>query len=315
MADNSGIILTGATSTSTLSRDVFLEVKEAFDRTNIMLPLIYSQTIQSGHAGQFIIGGKDSYTLAKTQGRNANVVDTDVGNDISVNPIKMDERLINIDDVVYDARRIDGKEEKVAHYDVRGPVTNMIGQTLAQYIDRKIITTLGIAAESTGLAGNDNAPAVIVNTAITGGSTAKDKGNALGESIMEGIAKLEMIDNNEEKFVITNPLYSAYLAQSDFINKDYTSGNNGGVDTGRIGMVGGADVFKTNHLDAATNIENIAAFVFTKEAVGYVILQDMISEVNYDFNKFATLISSRFATGCGVLRPECCIAIASSVQA
>lgn len=313
MADNAGVILTGATSASTLSRDVFLEVKEAFDRTNIMLPLVYTQTIASGHAGQFIIGGKDSYALAKTQGRNANGVDTDVGNDISVNPIKMDERLITIDDVVYDARRIDGKEEKVAHYDVRGPVTNMIGQTLAQYIDRKIITTLGTAAEATGLVSNPDAPSVIVNATIASGSTAKDKGNALGESIMEGIARLKMIDNMEEKYVITNPLYSAYLAQSDFINKDYTS-NNGGMDVGRIGMVGGAPVYETNHLDAASNIESIAAFVFSKEAVGYVILQDMISEVNYDFNKFATLISSRFATGCGVLRPECCIAIASGAQ-
>lgn len=308
---SAGAILTGATSTNTLSRDVFLEIKEAFDRTNIFLPKIYTQYIASGHAGQFIIGGKDDQSLALTQGRNGN--DTAVGTDISVNAIGMDERLIPLNDTVYDARRIDTSEEKVAQYDVRSPVTNMIGTVLGQKIDYTIVAKLGEAAEATGLAGNPDAPSVIVNADITGGATAKLKGNALGESIMEAIAELEMVDNGEAKMVAVSPLAAAYLAQSDFIDTDYTSGN-GGMDTGVIKMVGGAEILKTNHLGAATNIEGLQAFVFTKEAVGYVILEDIKTEVNYDYNKFATLISGRYRTGCDVLRPECVVAISSSVQ-
>jgi len=308
---SAGQILTGATSTNTLSRDVFLEIKESFDRTNIFLPLIYTQYLSSGHAGQFVIGGKDDQSLALTQGRTG--TDTAVGTDISVNPVKMDERLIPLDDVIYDARRIDEAEEKVAQYEVRAPITNMIGSVLAQKIDYTIVAKLGEAAEATGLAGNPDAPSVIVNTAITGGADAKAKGNALGESIMEAVAQLKTVDNMEEKMVAVSPLSAAYLAQSDFINKDYTS-NNGGMDTGVIGMVGGAKVYETNHLGAATNIENLQAFVFTREAVGYAILQDVKTEANYDFNKFATLISGRYKTGCGVLRPECVVAIASGAQ-
>lgn len=308
---SAGQILTGATSTNTLSRDVFLEIKESFDRTNIFLPLIYTQYLSSGHAGQFVIGGKDDQSLALTQGRTG--ADTAVGTDISVNPVKMDERLIPLDDVIYDARRIDEAEEKVAQYEVRAPITNMIGSVLAQKIDYTIVSKLGEAAEATGLAGNPDAPSVIVNTDITGGANAKAKGNALGESIMEAVAQLKKVDNMEEKMVAVDPISAAYLAQSDFINKDYTA-NNGGMDTGVIGMVGGAKVYETNHLDAATNIENLQAFVFTREAVGYAILQDVKTEVNYDFNKFATLISGRYKTGCGVLRPECVVAIASGAQ-
>lgn len=308
---SAGTILTGGTSAATLSRDVLMEVKEAFDRTNIMLPLISTQYLPSGHAARFIIGGKDDYTLAKTQGRIG--TDTATGTDISVNPTKFDQRLINLDNVVYDARRIDDAEEAVADYEVRGPITNMIGTVLGQKIDVTIIEKLGLAAEDTGLVDNPNAPAVIVNGVITSGSSAKEKGNALGESIMEAIASLEGVDNQNEKVVIVSPLRAAWLAQSDFINKDYTS-NNGGMDTGVIGMVGGAKVYKTNHLSAASNIEGLEAFVFTKEAVGYAILQDVKTEVNYDYNKFATLISGRFKTGCGTLRPECVVAIASSAQ-
>ena len=308
---SAGQILTGATTTNTLSRDVLMEVKEAFDRTNIFLPLISTQYLPSGHAARFVIGGKDDYSLAKTQGRSG--ATTATGTDISVNPTKFDERLIPLNDVVYDARRIDDAEEAVADYEVRGPITNMIGTVLGQKIDYTIIEKLGLAAEDTGLAGNPDAPSVIVNSSITGGSTAKDRGNALGESIMEAIAQLKMVDNTNEKMVAVSPLLAAYLAQSDFINKDYTT-SNGGMDTGVIGMVGGAKVYETNHLAAATNIENLQAFVFTKEAVGYAILQDIKTEVNYDYNKFATLISGRFKTGCGTLRPECVVAIASSAQ-
>jgi hypothetical protein len=308
----SGIILTGNTTGNTLSRDVFMEVKESFNSTNIMLPLIETKYLASGHAAQFIIGGKDTSALAKTQGRSG--ATTATGSDITINPVKMDERIINLDNVVYDARQIDEAEEKVAQYDVRSPITRMIGSVLAQYIDKKIITTLGLACEATGVAGNPSAPAVLVNSVIASGTTAKDKGNALGETIMLAIAKLKKVDNYNEKVVLVDPVSAAYLAQSDFINKDYTSGDNGGLDNGKIGMVGGAKVYETNHLDAATNIEGLQAFVFSKEAVGYAILEDVKTEVNYDYRKFGTLISGRFKTGCGVLRPECAIAIASSVQ-
>ena len=313
MAGSAATILTGATSGATLSRDVFLEVKEAFDRVNVFLPLIETKTIQSGHGAQFIIGGKDSTAIAKTQGRTG--ATTATGDTISTNPVKLDQRLINIDDLVYDARLIDGKEEKMFEFDVRGPVTNMIGSVLAQTIDTRIVKQLGLAAEGTGLGSNPNAPAVIVNSVITSGSTASAKGDALAESIFQAVAALKANDVYNDVICAVSPMEYAYLVQSkNGVNADYTNGN-GGFDSGSIMMVGGAKIVVTNHLSYASNIEGIKALVFTKEAVGLVKLQDVTTEVNYDFNKFATLMSGRFAVGCGVLRPECCVAIASSAQA
>lgn len=309
---SAGKILTGATSGATLTRDVLLEVKEAFDRQNKFMDKIDVKTIESGHGAQFIIGGKDSYALAKTQGRSG--ATTATGTDISVNDVKIDQRLINIDDLVYDARRIDGKEEKMAEYDVRAPITNMIGSVLAQAIDAKIVAKLGLACEATGIASNPNAPAVVVNAVISSGTTAKDRGNAMAEAVFKATAALRKVDNYNEAWLAVDPDQYADLVQSDrAVSVDYTSGN-GGYDTGKVLKVGGAMVFETNHLSFATNIEGIKGIVFTKEAVGLVKLQDVTTEVNYDFNKFATLMSGRYAIGCGVLRPECCVAIASSVQ-
>lgn len=314
MADNSGLILTGSTSAGDLSQEVFLEVKEAFDRVNIFLPLVESKTIDSGSSAQFVITGKDNQSLALTQGRASGSPTTDVGNDISVNAINMDERIITIDNLIYDARRIDGKEEKIAHYDVRGPVTSMIGTVLGQKMDYTIVEQLGLAAEATGLAGNPDAAAVVVNAAITGGSTSQAKGDALAESIFSAVASLKENDVYGDPIVAVSPRNYSYLVQSgNGVNADYTNGN-GGQDSGSIMMVGGARIVQTNHLAAATNIEDIAGFVFTSEAVGVVNLIGLQTESNYDFNKFATLISGRYAIGAGVLRPECVVALASSAQ-
>jgi hypothetical protein len=315
---SAGQILTGATSTNDLSQEVFLEVKEAFDRVNIFQPLVENKTIENGSSAQFVIGGKDSQALALTQGRSG--ADTATGTDISVNAINMDERIVTINDLIYDARRIDGKEEKIAHYDVRSPVTSMIGTVLAQKIDFTILEKLGACVGEAGLAGNPAGAAAIVNTVIASGSSAKEKGDALAESIFEAVATLKENDVYGEPVVAVSPMNYAYLVQSgNGVNADYTSGN-GGFDSGSIMMVAGAKVVQTNHLTAAigngttADIEGIEAMVFTSEAVGFVSLMGLMTESNYDFNKFATLISGRYAIGCDVLRPECAVAIASASQ-
>ncbi len=310
---SAGLILTGSTSGGDLSQEIFMEVKEAFDRVNIFLPLVESKTIENGSSAQFVISGKDNDTLALTQGRDVGN-DTQVGTDISVNPVNMDERIIAIDNLIYDARRIDGKEEKIAHYDVRGPITKMIGTVLAQKIDKTIVAQLGLACEAAGLAGNPDAAAVVVDTDIVDGATAKAKGDAFVAAAFEAVAQMRTNDVYGDPVIAVGQLMYSYLAQSDLINKDYTNGN-GGLDSGVVEKVAGANLVTTNHLASASNIEGIAGLVFTSEAVGVVNLIGLQTESNYDFNKFATLISGRYALGCGVLRPECAVAIAAEAQA
>jgi len=313
MATN--IITSGAGAQGDLGLKVFMEVQEAFDRTNVFMDLITTKTIASGASAQFIIGGLDG-DISKTQARVGGT--TAVGSDIAVNDIQMDERVIVIDETVYDARRIDGREEKIASYDVRGPVTGMIGEVLARKIDTKICAQLGLACEDTGLAGNPGAAAVVVNPTINGGAsegaTAQLKGDAMAESIFEAEAALRTNEVTGDIYVAVSPVNYNYLVQSkNGVSADYTSGN-GGFDSGKIMMVGGVKVVKTTNLASATNIAGIAGIAFTKDAVGMVNLVGLTSESNYDFNKFATLLSGRFAVGFGTLNPASCVAIANVAQ-
>jgi len=48
----------GSTSAATLSRDVYLDTLQAFTRNLIFVPYLYTQTIQNGTGGQFIVEGK-----------------------------------------------------------------------------------------------------------------------------------------------------------------------------------------------------------------------------------------------------------------
>lgn len=310
---SAGIILTGKTSGDDLSLKVFMEVQEAFDRTNVFMDLITVKTIASGSSAQFIIGGLDG-DIAKTQKRTGG--STVVGEDIAVNDIQMDERVIIIDDTVYDARRIDGREEKIAHYEVRGPVTNMIGQVLARKMDSLIAATIALACEApgnAGFAGNPDAPALIENAAIATG-TAEAKGNALAESIFAAEAALRTNEVTSDIYVAVSPTNYNYLVQSkNGVNADYTSGN-GGFDKGTIMEVGGVKVVKTTNLGAAGTISSLEGLCFTKEAVGLVNLVGLTAESNYDFNKFATLLSGRYAIGCGILNPSCAVGITSAAQ-
>lgn len=297
-------------ATGQVAQETFLEVKEAFDRVNVFLKEVESKTIESGSSAQFVIGGKDTSAKALTHARTGG--DSTVGTDISVNAVGMDERIITIDDLVYDARRIDGREEKIAHYDVRGPITNMIGTVLAQDIDEKIVGKLGACVGAAGLVGNPNGAAA-VTADLSAATGAKAKGNVLAEGIFEAVAVLKQNDVYADAVVAVDPIKYSYLAQSDLINKDYANGN-GGLDSGVVLSVAGARIITSNAFtDANSGLTGGHAIVFTSEAVGVVNLIGLQTESNYDFNKFATLMTGRFSLGMDVLRPECAVAIIEAV--
>ena len=122
-------IITGTTTTNDLSRDIYMETLEAFNRTNIGLGLVYKQTIMNGNAGQFIIGGKSTGAEPNEYAR---------GTQVGVTDGTQDERTIVLARPQYIARRVDQFEEKVAHYDIRSMYTNQMGEALAHKVDLSI---------------------------------------------------------------------------------------------------------------------------------------------------------------------------------
>lgn len=295
----------GTTSTNDLSRDVYIETLEAFMRTNIALGLVYKQTIQSGNAGQFIIGGKHDETDV------LEYADTNV--QIAVTPGTQDERTITIGRPQYVARRVPQFEEKIAHYDIRSMYTTQMGEALAHKVDRAIFLEIDNAAKGTGLAGNPDGNTV-TNTVIFSGSAVTDKGDALAEAIFEAAAALRVNDDMGEAYVVVSPTNYSYLVQSgQAVNADFTNGN-GGFDTGVVRQVGGVTVLQSNNLPTwVTTTNQLEGLVFTRQAAGVLELIGMQTsqDTQIDFLD-ATLMTAYYAYGFGILRPESAVRIMSA---
>ena len=318
-------VLTGATSASDLSRDVYIETLEAFNRTVVGLNLVRKQTIQSGKAGQFIIGGKTSEDYIGTAYPQATGSDTYArGSQVDVAEAEMDERTILIARPTYVAKRIDQFEERVAHYDVRSIITNQMGEILANKVDRQVFDTITAAALKIDITGNTVSTALVHNpdapviAAITYTGTAKAKGDLLAEAIFEAAAGLISNDVMETPVCVLNPIDYANLVQSDrAVNADYTNGN-GGIDSGTVMEVAGVRIMRSNNLKGnnggvAGTSEKLLGLVFTSEAAGVLELIGMTTnqEKQIDFLD-ATLMTAYYANGMGVLRPECAVAIVSA---
>jgi len=298
-------VLTGGTTSNDLSRDIYIETLEAFNRRNVFLGLVQKQTITSGKSGQFIVGGKTDGSDTAEYAR---------GTQISVSEAPLDERTIVLERPVYTAKRIDQFEERIAHYDIRGPITNMMGETLAYKVDQKIADTLFDATTGAALVGNPGPNTNIVMPAPA--TDAKGRGDQLAEAIFAAKVVLEENDDYGEAVVVVSPKDYADLVQADrAVNADYTSGN-GGYDTGRVMQVGGVSIISSNNLKGTKGSGDTAklqGLVFTIEAVGVLELIGLVTnqETQIDFLD-STLMTAYYAIGAGVLRPESVVAIVAA---
>jgi len=309
-------IITGTDSSSDLSRDIYIETLEAFNRTLIGLNNVRRQSISTGKAGQFIIGGKTSEATTATvyaRGTQIAVVDAD-----------FDERTILLTRPIYEARRLDAFEEKVAHYDTRSVITNQMGESLGNKVDRQVFDTILSSALDIDITGNTASSALVSNpdagtvAAITYTGTATAKGDLLVGAIFEAAAHLRENDVTEAPVCVLSPMDYSYLVQSSVaVNADYTSGN-GGQDSGSVMQIAGVKILQSNNLKGNTGgvggaAEDLLGLVFTPEAAGVLEFIGMTTnqEKQIDFLD-STLMTAYYANGMGVLRPECAVAILSA---
>lgn len=293
----------GTDSTNTLSRDIHIDVVMSFQRRTGFMDKIYTQTITGGTGGQFTIEGKEDAVATGSAAYTA-------GSQVNITAGTQDERVINLDRPTYVARRIDRFDEAVANYDVMAMQNRQIGSKLANVIDRKISAAIEAASLATGLVGNGNGT-VVVNTALPGGAaaatTAEGLGNEIIESIYAAVAAIRASDDYGDVYVAISPTHFQYLPQSlKIVNKDYTGGN-GGLDSGTVAMVGGAQVFQTNNNPTTAGL---IALAFTEQAAGMVKLWDVQTKITEqpDFLD-AKLVTAYFSNGVGSLRPNSSVSI------
>lgn len=278
------------------SRDTALklysgEVLRAFTRVNKALGTVSVRTISGGKSTQWIVTGQAS--------------DTDVtkhtpGTDITTKVLANDEVTITVDDRYYYAHFVDALDEKLAQYEIRGELAKQAAEAISVKIDKAIFKGVDDMRSASPKTGQVAASAIIA-TGYTAATDAEKKGNALIEALFATQVAFETKNVTSEPIVVVKPKTYYELVQSTRgVNNDYTSGNNGGYDTGMIGRIAGFRTMRTNHLPATSKL---LALVYTSDIFGVLKAMDITSEANYIPEKLGDLLTSYYAMGMGPLNP------------
>ena len=210
--------------------------------------------------------------------------------------------------------------------ETRNELAKQAGEALAVRIDKAVGLEVLTASQASGTIGGVAVQpdgSEVVDDVIFTGSTAKLRGDALIAAIFDGAAVMEAKDVTGDKVLVVSPANYATLAQSDAVNKDLTSGMNGGIDSGIVLEIAGIKILKSNNIPTAsktatttgvnvglTNNRNIQGLLFNADCVGVVKLMDIASEANYRPEQLATLLTSYYSYGMGVLKPGASCVIA-----
>lgn len=291
------------------------QVLTAFDRKTVFLDLVTTKSISSGSSISIPVIG-----MASDSDTHTHVP----GTQLTMSTIPVKERIINIDALEYYALAVDKFEEKVLHYQTRGELAKQAGEALAVKIDKAVAHMIVTASQTSGTIGGAAVQAdgsEVNNDVIDSGSTPKAKGDALIEAVFAAVAAMEAKDVTGEKYLVVSPLIYSYLAQSSGINKDVTANTNGGLDKGTIMEVAGIKIYKSNYIPTDSTVsvggvnKKLKALLFTSEAVAVAKLMDVTSEVNYIPEQLATLMTTYYSYGMGVLKPACSCAITGGTVA
>ena len=300
------------------------EILTTFEEFNVMKDLHTVRTISNGKSAQFPVTG---IATAKYHTPGQNIADA--GNSY-LSAIKHAEKLISIDDVLLASTFIANIDELKNHYDVRSIYAQELGKALAKRFDVATMKTLTAAARSAATITGGKA-----GIAIDGGEPGDFTGAVIQAKLFEAAQKLDENDipNDGKRFAILKPAdyYTLLASGEEVINRDF--GGRGDVATGRIPMVAGINIYKSNHLvdvavsgsaqdqnDQVAGVQNDvfgsggtgynAAMDKTQiigghpSAIGTVKLLDLATESDYKVELQGSLFVAKYAMGHGVLRPE-----------
>ena len=132
----------GSTFTTAERRSLFLklfsgELFTGFQRNTIARDLVMKRTLKNGKSLQFIFTGRTTSEY-HTPGQSI------LGNTDNAPPVA--EKTITVDDLLISSAFVYELDEVLAHYDLRGEISNKIGYALAENYDRKIFRAITKAA-------------------------------------------------------------------------------------------------------------------------------------------------------------------------
>ena len=146
------------------------EMFKGFQRNTIARDLVQKRTLTSGKSMQFIYTGR---TTAEYHVPGQSIL----GNDQKAPPVA--EKTVTIDDLLISSAFVYELDETLAHYDLRGEISNKIGYALAEKYDRLIFRAVTKGARQASPVSMTNfAEPGGTQIQVGGGSDADDAYNA-----------------------------------------------------------------------------------------------------------------------------------------
>lgn len=293
--------VSSAPSASALGLELYTgEVLSAFDRENKALNTVKKRNISGGTSAQFIVTGKASETDAVTHTPGTAGV---------AKILKVNERVITIDQRVRYDNFVDALDLKLAQYEIRGEMAKQAAEALSTKIDKEIFA--GIEAFiSTDAGVADQGAGTVITADLSGAATAEAKGDVLVGALFQAQSALNSknVSTMDRIFMTTNQNYYLLVQSSKAINVDFKG--SGSISDGVVGNVAGLPIMWSNHLPTlATNTFLLHGIVYTPDVYGVVTAMDIQSEASYDQETLGYLLTSYYAIGHGGLNPSCGVVI------
>jgi len=308
MADNT-LVRIGQINNTGLTDALFLkvygEVLAAFQRNTKFMERTYVRQIASGKSAQFPVIGR-----ATARYHTA-------GTEITGSAIPQNEKTLTIDGLLISDISLAEIDEAMNHYDVRSEFTRLLGEAMAQELDRNIARTGILAARTAGW-----------HASMPGGTkliiaTSKTSGLDLAAGIFTaGVTLDENFCPETDRSAYVRPVQYALLVQeTKNINKDW--GGEGSLSTGKISTISDIEIVKTTSLPN-TNVTgtigtkydvtaaNTAALIMHRSAVGTVKLMDLKIGAEWSERRQSTLMVAKNAVGHGILKPEGAVEVATA---
>lgn len=269
------------------------EVLAEFEETNLLMGLTRVKTISWGKSALFAALGKATATR--------HVAGEDVIDDPSargyLSNIKSTDREIFVDDPLTSSVLVADIDQLKQHWEARREYTEQLGRALAFQADKDILATIITAAhcrttiDGTQPWGRANATRAgdgrlyggvagvgDVYSNGFGGSPGDASDAGAGANVVKfAFAAAETLDRNrvpmDERYLVLRPKQYYLLAQvTDVVSSDFTSGANGGLDSGRVMNVAGFRVVKS------ANFKTTNTTLTTASGLG--VKNDLFDEVS-----------------------------------
>jgi hypothetical protein len=256
------------------------EVYEAFRNSTIAKGLVMNRSLTNGKEAQFIHTGRVSagYHTAGTAILGSG--DPPVA-----------ETTIAMDDLLVASAFVDNLDEVLAQYDIRGPISRQIGQSLAEFYDRRIFRVLDQAAGDTAAVTGEPG-----GFEVNLGSGNEYNAQALVDGFFEAAARLDEVAAPQDgRVAVLSPRqYYALISQVDtnILNRDL--GNSQGSMNSGEGLyeIAGIKIYKSNNIPFLTRYgsasgELIDAAAVTGENNSYGVRTDFTNSCGLIFHRDA----------------------------